>query len=89
MVILDISKVLVTKYSSSHSNGLSDVLYTIYFFQVVTDILHLQGKQLSTYKGNYDTFERSRAEQLKNKQKAFESNERSRAHMQVLVHIDF
>lgn len=52
---------------------------------VVTDILYLQGKQLSTYKGNYDTFERSRAEQLKNKQKAFESNERSRAHMQSFI----
>jgi len=36
------------------------------------------------YKGNYDTFEKTREEQLKNQQKAFEANERSRAHMQVL-----
>ena len=53
------------------------------FFQVVTDILHLQGQKLTTYKGNYDTFERTREEQLKNQQKAFEANERTRTHMQV------
>lgn len=49
----------------------------------MTDILHLQGQKLTAYKGNYDTFERTREEQLKNKQKAFEANERSRSHMQV------
>ncbi|KAF3434224.1 hypothetical protein FNV43_RR25327 [Rhamnella rubrinervis] len=52
---------------------------------VVTDILHLQGQKLNIYKGNYDTFERTREEQLKNQQKAFESNERSRAHMQSFI----
>ncbi|KAL9419656.1 hypothetical protein AB3S75_037429 [Citrus x aurantiifolia] len=48
---------------------------------VVTDILHLHGQKLTAYKGNYDTFERTREEQIKNQVKAFESNERSRAHM--------
>ncbi|XP_044477073.1 ABC transporter F family member 3 [Mangifera indica] len=52
---------------------------------VVTDILHLQGQKLNSYKGNYDTFERTREEQIKNQQKAFESNERSRAHMQAFI----
>lgn len=52
---------------------------------VVTDILHLQGQKLHTYKGDYDTFERTREEQLKNQQKAFESSERSRAHMQAFI----
>jgi ATP-binding cassette subfamily F protein 3 len=52
---------------------------------VVTDILHLQGQKLSSYKGNYDIFERTREELLKNKQKAFESNERSRSHMQAFI----
>ncbi|KAF3774213.1 ABC transporter F family member 3 [Nymphaea thermarum] len=51
--------------------------------QVVTDILHLHGQKLTAYKGDYDTFERTRDEQLKNQQKAFESNERTKAHMQV------
>ncbi|KAI3422948.1 uncharacterized protein J3R85_011457 [Psidium guajava] len=52
---------------------------------VVTDIIHLQGQKLSTYKGDYDTFERTRVEQLKNQQKAFESSERARAHMQAFI----
>ncbi|GAB2296142.1 ATP-binding cassette sub- F member 3, partial [Dionaea muscipula] len=52
---------------------------------VVTDIIHLQGQQLTMYKGNYDVFERTRVEQLKNQQKAFESNERARAHVQAFI----
>ncbi|XP_054825121.1 ABC transporter F family member 3 [Prosopis cineraria] len=52
---------------------------------VVTDIIHLQAKKLITYKGNYDTFERTREEQLKNQQKAVEANERARAHMQSFI----
>jgi hypothetical protein len=52
---------------------------------VVTDIIHLQNQKLTTYKGNYDIFERTREEQIKNQQKAVEAHERSRAHMQVLL----
>ncbi|CAD5316276.1 unnamed protein product [Arabidopsis thaliana] len=52
---------------------------------VVTDIIHLQNQKLSTYKGNYDIFERTREEQVKNQQKAFESSERSRSHMQAFI----
>ncbi|KAF7827644.1 ABC transporter F family member 3 [Senna tora] len=52
---------------------------------VVTDIIHLQGQKLTTYKGNYDTFEKTREEQLKNQQKAVEANERARAHMQTFI----
>ncbi|KAI9173911.1 hypothetical protein LWI28_008600 [Acer negundo] len=52
---------------------------------VVTDILHLQGQKLNSYKGNYDIFERTREEQVKNQQKAFEANERSRSHMQSFI----
>ncbi|XP_072993788.1 ABC transporter F family member 3, partial [Typha latifolia] len=50
---------------------------------VVTDILHLHGQKLTAYKGDYDTFERTREEQLKNQQKAFETSEKARGHMQV------
>ncbi|XP_076924704.1 ABC transporter F family member 3-like [Bidens hawaiensis] len=52
---------------------------------VVTDILYLQNQKLTAYKGDYDTFERTRAEHLKNQQKAFESNERSKEHMQAFI----
>lgn len=49
----------------------------------MTDKIHLQGKKLTTYRGDYDTFERTREELIKNQWKAFEGNERARAHMQV------
>ncbi|GJM87422.1 hypothetical protein PR202_ga03373 [Eleusine coracana subsp. coracana] len=52
---------------------------------VVTDILHLHGRKLHAYKGDYDTFERTREEHLKNQQKAFETNEKARAHMQDFI----
>lgn len=52
---------------------------------VVTDIIHLQSQKLTSYKGNYDTFERTREEQLKNQQKAFETSEKARAHMQAFI----
>lgn len=51
--------------------------------QVVTDILHLHGQTLVVFKGDHDTFERTREEQQRNQQKAFESNEKTKAHMQV------
>ncbi|KAI4370134.1 hypothetical protein MLD38_018514 [Melastoma candidum] len=52
---------------------------------VVTDILHLQGQKLTAYRGDYDTFERTRVEQVKNQQKAFEANEKARSHMQAFI----
>ncbi|KAL9319521.1 hypothetical protein ACSQ67_011360 [Phaseolus vulgaris] len=52
---------------------------------VVTDIVHLQNQKLTTYKGNYDIFERTREEQVKNQQKALEANERARSHMQTFI----
>ncbi|XP_028774679.1 ABC transporter F family member 3 [Neltuma alba] len=52
---------------------------------VVTDIIHLQAKKLTTYKGDYDNFEKTREEQLKNQQKAVEANERARSHMQSFI----
>ncbi|KAG5074213.1 hypothetical protein AAZX31_20G059300 [Glycine max] len=52
---------------------------------VVTDIIHLQNQKLTTYKGNYDTFEKTREEQVKNQQKALEANERARSHMQTFI----
>lgn len=52
---------------------------------VVTDILHLHGQKLISYKGDYDTFERTRDEQLKNQQKAIESSEKAKEHMQKFI----
>ncbi|CAM6121308.1 unnamed protein product [Calypogeia fissa] len=52
---------------------------------VVTDVLHLHGEKITTYKGDYDTFERTRDERLRNQQKAHEANERTRSHIQAFV----
>lgn len=52
---------------------------------VVTDIIHLHGQKLLTYKGDYDIFERTRSERIRNQQKAIEANERTRAHMQAFI----
>lgn len=56
---------------------------TFHVMQVVTDVLHLHGEKITTYKGDYDTFERTRDERLRNQQKAHEANERTRSHIQV------
>ncbi|KAK8523042.1 hypothetical protein V6N13_076265 [Hibiscus sabdariffa] len=52
---------------------------------VVTDIIHLQGQKLTAYKGDYDVFEKTRQEQIKNQQKAVEANEKARSHMQAFI----
>ncbi|GMI95512.1 susceptible to coronatine-deficient Pst DC3000 5, general control non-repressible 20 [Hibiscus trionum] len=52
---------------------------------VVTDIIHLQGQKLTAYKGDYDVFERTRQEQVKNQLKAVEANEKARSHMQAFI----
>ena len=50
---------------------------------VCTDVLHLHSRKLTSYKGDFDTFERTANERLKNAKKAAEGHERQRAHMQV------
>ena len=50
---------------------------------VCTDVLHLHSRKLTSYKGDFDTFERTATERLKNAKKAAEGQERQRAHMQV------
>ena len=63
-------------------NSICGMTY-IGLLQVVTDILHLHGQKLTAYKGDYDTFERTREEQIRNQSKALETSEKARAHMQV------
>eukprot|EP00897_Mesotaenium_endlicherianum_P000774 jgi/Mesen1/10698/ME000090S10155 len=52
---------------------------------VVTDIVHLHNQKITTYKGDYDTFEKTRAERTRNQMKAHESNEMKRAHIQAFI----
>lgn len=74
----------MTLYSYILSTEFIAVIFQfVLYCQVVTDILHLHGQKLTAYKGDYDTFEKTREEQIKNQQKAFEANEKARSHMQV------
>ncbi len=50
---------------------------------VCTDIMHLHSRKLTHYRGNYDTFEKTAAERLRNAKKASEGIDRQRRHMQV------
>ncbi|GJP45713.1 hypothetical protein CLOM_g5061 [Closterium sp. NIES-68] len=52
---------------------------------VVTDIVHLHNQKLTTYKGNYDTFEKTRNERIRNQNKAAEANDAKRAHIQAFI----
>ncbi len=50
---------------------------------VCTDIIHLHSRKLTMYRGNFEDFEKTASERLKNAKKAAEGQERQRAHMQV------
>eukprot|EP00271_Cylindrocystis_brebissonii_P003829 TRINITY_DN15071_c0_g2_i1.p1 TRINITY_DN15071_c0_g2~~TRINITY_DN15071_c0_g2_i1.p1 ORF type:complete len:764 (-),score=206.39 TRINITY_DN15071_c0_g2_i1:552-2843(-) len=52
---------------------------------VVTDVLHLHNQKLISYKGNYDTFEKTRDERIRNQQKAKEASDRTRSHIQEFI----
>jgi ATP-binding cassette subfamily F protein 3 len=52
---------------------------------VITDVIHLHNKTLAYYKGDYDTFERTRAERRRHQEKAIESQEMRRQHIQSFV----
>ena len=52
---------------------------------VVTDILHLEHKSLNAYKGNYDFFEKTRAERMALAAKQREKQEAQRAHIMRFV----
>ena len=52
---------------------------------VCTDIVLFQGEKLQYYRGDYNTFENAREEQLKTQSRQHEAQEKSRAHMQEFI----
>jgi ATP-binding cassette subfamily F protein 3 len=54
-------------WSAEPRAGITDLSSDV--LQVVTDILYLQHQKLTTYKGDYDTFEKTRDERLRNQVK--------------------
>ncbi len=51
----------------------------------IDHVVHVDKQKLTLYTGNYDTFERERAERLGLQQKMFEKQQVERAHMQKFV----
>jgi ATP-binding cassette subfamily F protein 3 len=51
----------------------------------ITHVLHVENKKITPYTGNYNTFERERAEKLVSQQKLHEKQTAMRAHMQAFV----
>uniref|UniRef100_A0A0L8FJP2 ABC transporter domain-containing protein n=1 Tax=Octopus bimaculoides TaxID=37653 RepID=A0A0L8FJP2_OCTBM len=54
---------------------------------VATDILYLHSGRIDTYKGNYETFMKSREDRLKNQQKEYEAQQQYREHIQACISI--
>jgi ATP-binding cassette, subfamily F, member 3 len=52
---------------------------------VVTDVIHLHNKSLEYYKGDFDTYERTRAERSRCQEKAVEAQAMKRAHIQSFI----
>lgn len=52
---------------------------------VATDIIHLTGRRLDFYRGNYDAFEQARAERLLNQQREYEAQKAARDHVQQFI----
>lgn len=52
---------------------------------VATDVIQFQDKQLKVFKGNYDTYEKTRLDMLTMQQKAHEAQEKQRQHHQQFI----
>ncbi|KAH9599073.1 ABC-transporter extension domain [Trypanosoma melophagium] len=52
---------------------------------VCEEIIHLNDKKLEYYTGNYDQFDLTRVEQLRQQKKTHEAQEKQRAHMQKFI----
>jgi len=52
---------------------------------VATDIVHMHTQRLDYYSGNYDNFEKTKNEKLKNQQREYEAQQQFREHVQVFI----
>ncbi|XP_063923644.1 ATP-binding cassette sub-family F member 3-like [Zophobas morio] len=52
---------------------------------VPTDILHLHTQRIDAYRGNYDQFEKTKTEKLKNQQREYDAQMQHRQHVQEFI----
>ncbi len=57
----------------------------VFLNNVITDVLHLYHKSLTTYRGDYTTFEKVRHEQIAQRKREFEAQEAKKAHIQEFI----
>ncbi|NP_001082556.1 uncharacterized protein LOC398565 [Xenopus laevis] len=52
---------------------------------VATDIVHLHSQRLEAYRGNFESFLKTKEERLKNQQREYEAQHQYREHIQVFI----
>ncbi|KAE8603457.1 hypothetical protein XENTR_v10014343 [Xenopus tropicalis] len=52
---------------------------------VATDIVHLHSQRLEAYRGNFESFLKTKEERLKNQQREYEAQQQYREHIQVFI----
>ncbi|CAI9610569.1 unnamed protein product [Staurois parvus] len=52
---------------------------------VATDIVHLHSQRLEGYRGNFESFLKTKEERLKNQQREYEAQHQYREHIQVFI----
>ncbi|XP_041418199.1 uncharacterized protein LOC495035 isoform X1 [Xenopus laevis] len=52
---------------------------------VATDIMHLHSQRLEAYRGNFESFLKTKEERLKNQQREYEAQHQYREHIQVFI----
>jgi len=84
---LDLEAIMwLENYLSSYPHTVMIISHDRELLNACTDhILHVNDKALTLYTGNYNTFERERAEKLLSQQKLHEKQAAQRAHMQAFV----
>ena len=84
---LDIEAIMwLEDYLAKYPHTLMIISHDRELLNTCTDhIAHIDNQQLVLYTGNYDTFEKERAEKLNLQQKMFEKQQAQRAHMQAFV----
>ncbi len=84
---LDLEAIIwLENYLSTYPHTVFIISHDRELLNTCTDhILHLHDKRLTLYNGNYDTFERTRAEKMDLQQKMFEKQQAQRAHVQAFI----
>ncbi|KAJ9575730.1 hypothetical protein L9F63_007376 [Diploptera punctata] len=85
--MLDIKAIIwLENYLQNWPTTLLVVSHDRHFLDTVpTDILNLHSQRIDPYRGNYDNFEKTRKEKLRNQQREFEAQQQHRAHVQEFI----